>query len=124
LHLKSDLLASNLLLFTNTTCTATQRRPRRHADAPRRPPPLGGRREAARLPQRQSRGGAVQVEFSRSLKTPGFKPLSLSSDENPVSNFAFKFNLYRYAAEAKFVAAQDALLREDLHGGALQVESS
>jgi hypothetical protein len=58
------------------------------------------------------------------LKTPGFKPLSLSSDENPVSNFAFKFNLYRYAAEAKFVAAQDALLREDLHGGALQVESS
>jgi hypothetical protein len=60
-----------------------------------------------KIMNRQLSGGAVQVksvqvesnpvDLTRSLKAPGFNPQNLSSG-NPVSKFAFKFNLYRYTS--------------------------
>jgi hypothetical protein len=39
----------------------------------------------------------LNVQFTRSLKAPGFKTLETYKSENPVSKFAFKWvNLYRY----------------------------
>jgi hypothetical protein len=57
--------------------------------------------------------GAVQVESSvtHSFKAAWFQPLNLYS-ENPVSKFAFTFNLYHYTLEMNTVmgAAVPALL--------------
>jgi hypothetical protein len=77
----------------------------------------GGHRQAARQPGGQApdgvpqaRGRAAQVDpIKPTLKAPGTKRLKLKYDE-PLSKFAFKFNLRRYSEEgnAAFKSGQYA----------------
>jgi hypothetical protein len=60
------------------------------------------------------------------MRLVSFQPLNLSS-ENPVSNFAFKCNLYRYSTGQMFSVSTDRTLKVwslDDMVGAVQVASS
>jgi hypothetical protein len=56
-----------------------------------------------------------------SLESAWFEPLSLKC-EKLVSDFAFKFNLYRYTAVSRLLRRVRA--RVQTHGGAVEVECS
>jgi len=70
----------------------------------------GGDGADRQLPvQRQLRGEAVQVDpIKPTLKAPGTKRLKLKYDE-PLSNFAFNFNLRHYYAVSGSIPAIDKL---------------